>query len=207
MPTLYLYIINYTVNINMDFCAFSHGQIQSKLWLCEILEPYLPKQAKILILASWYNTLGMMMVIRQPKNYQLIVGIEKDFESIKIANNLCDAWMINNDHIIKNENLLIEDYTYWDFNQFDAIINTSVEDISSNSWYIQIPKGKLLALQSNNLTPELVRHYNNWLIKDPNPDITTFKNKYPMENVLFEGEKQFDYGDLKYSRYMLIGKK
>jgi len=33
-----------------------------------------------------------------------------------------------------------------------------------------------------------------------------FKNKYPLGQILFEGEKVFDYGHLSYSRYMLIGK-
>jgi len=200
-------MIHCAVNITMDYSAFSHGQIHSKLWLCEHLEPYLPTNSKILILASWYNVLAMMLIMRKPKGYTSIVGIEKNEESIKVANRICDAWMINNDQIVKNEKASIEDYNYWDFDQFDAIINTSVEDIQSNRWYHQVPRGKLIALQSNNLTPEKVSQYKDWIIQDPNPDMETFKEKYHMDELLFEGSKEFDYITLKYDRYMLIGRK
>jgi len=191
----------------MDFSAFSHGQIQSKLWLCETLEPLLPKNPKIIILASWYNTLGMMLVIRNPKKYKRILGIDKDIKSSTVANHICDAWMINADQIIKNENKLVEEYNSKDFANFDVIINTSVEDISTKEWFNKIPKSKMIVLQTCNLLPDVAQQYNNWNILDPNPSFEIFKNKYPMKKILFEGEKQFDYGDLKYSRYMLIGKK
>jgi len=191
----------------MDFSAFSHGQIHSKLWLCEKLEPFLPNNSKILILASWYNIMGMMLIIRNPKKYVSIVGIEKNEDSVNIANRICDAWMINYDQIVKNEKTVIQDYEYQDFDKFDAIVNTSIEDIESNSWYDKVPYGKLIAIQSNNLTPEKVSIYKDWIIKDPNPDMETFKKKYHMNELLFEGEKEFDYINLKYSRYMLIGRK
>jgi len=191
----------------MDFSAFSHGQIHSKLWLCENLEPHLPKSSNIIILASWYNVLGMMLAMRKPTHYKKIIGIEQNETSIATANKICDAWMINNDQLIKHDKGSIQDLTYWDFDQYDAIINTSVEDISSNRWYHQVPRGKLLALQSNNLTLEKVSKYKDWIILDPNPDMETFKEKYHMDEIIFEGELEFDYGDLKYSRYMLIGRK
>lgn len=191
----------------MDFSAFSHGQIQSKLWLCQQFEPNISKNSNIIILASWYNVLGMMLALRRPNYYKKIIGVEKNEESIEIANKICDAWMINDDQLIKHDKGSIQDLTYWDFDQYDAIINTSVEDISSNRWYHQVPKGKLLALQSNNLTPEKVSKYKDWVILDPNPDMETFKEKYHMDEIIFEGKIDFDYGDLKYSRYMLIGKK
>ena len=191
----------------MDFSAFSHGQIHSKLWLCENLEPYIDKNSNIIILASWYNVLGMMLAIRKPTHYKKIISIEQNEMSISTANKICDAWMINDDQLIKNDKGSIQDLTYWDFDQYDAIINTSVEDISSNRWYHQVPRGKLLALQSNNLTPEKVSKYKDWVILDPNPDMETFKEKYHMDKIIFEGQLEFDYGDLKYSRYMLIGRK
>ncbi len=191
----------------MDFSAFSHGQIHSKLWLCEKLEPHIQKNSKVIILASWYNILGMMLAMRRPDHYNKIIGIEQNEESINIANKICDAWMINNDQLVKHDKGSIHDLTYWDFDQYDAIINTSVEDISSSRWYHQVPRGKLLALQSNNLTPEKVSRYKDWIILDPNPDMETFKEKYHMDDIIFEGEIEFDYGDLKYSRYMLIGRK
>jgi len=186
----------------MDFSAFSHGQIHSKLWLCEQLEPYLPKKANLLILASWYNILGMILLIRNPQ--YTITSIEQNIKSINIANKICDAWMINNDQSISNKKGDIHDIDIWDY---DCIINTSVEDIRSSQWYEKIPEGKLVVLQSTNLIQDDVNRYKNWNILNPNPDMETFKEKYQMNDIIFEGSKEFDYGDLKYSRYMLIGKK
>ena len=45
-----------------------------------------------------------------------------------------------------------------------------------------------------------------WDITNPNPTMDDFKKKYPLSQILFEGEKVFDYGHLRYSRYMLIGR-
>ena len=57
----------------MDFLSFSHGQTQSKLWLCETIEPYLPKDAVVAILGCWYNTLGFMLLTRNQSMYQHIL--------------------------------------------------------------------------------------------------------------------------------------
>jgi len=192
------------VNIIMDYSAFSHGQIHSKLWLCENLEPKILRKSNVAIVGSWYNILGFLMVVRKPELYNNITGIEISQSSIDISNKICDAWMINDDQKITNKCISASNVNYYNY---DIVVNTSVEDIDDNTWYNRIPNNKLVCLQSNNLTQEKVSRYPGWNILNPNPDMETFKNKYPMSEILFEGEKEFDYGDLKYSRYMLIGKK
>ena len=63
----------------MNFDAFSHGQIQSKIWLCEELEPHTPIHANIRILGSWYNILAFMLLTRRPEYYyNSIEGIDID---------------------------------------------------------------------------------------------------------------------------------
>jgi hypothetical protein len=192
------------VNIIMDYSAFSHGQIHSKLWLCEQLESKITRKSDVAIVGSWYNILGLLMVVREPELYNSITGIEISQNSIDIANKICDAWMINDDQKISNKCISANNVEYYNY---DIIINTSVEDILDTVWYDRIPNNKLIVLQSNNLTPNKVSKYPGWNIVNSNPDIETFKNKYPMNEILFQGEKKFDYGDLKYSRYMIIGKK
>jgi hypothetical protein len=47
----------------INFDSFSHGQVKSKIWLCENLERLLPDNAKVLTLGSWVNILGFMIDI------------------------------------------------------------------------------------------------------------------------------------------------
>lgn len=198
----------------MDYSAFSHGQIQSKLWLCQELEKFITTPVNVAILGSWYNLLGFMMVTRNYNLYNYIHGIDFNDQVKDIADKICNAWMINDDKKILNINEDMETYRYEDY---DVVINTSVEDMASSKWFDKLPSNleclnwdlrtKLICIQSNNLTPDKIQKYENWNILNPNPDIESLKNKFPMEEILYEGTKEFDYGELKYSRYMLIGRK
>jgi len=186
----------------MDFSAFSHGQVQSKLWLCEKLEPYLPEQVKVVILGSWYNILGFILLNRNPSKFGCIHGLDINQDAIKIANKLCDAWMIEPNCKIQN---LCVDVQNYDLNYYDVIISTSCEDIENMNWFQNIPKDKLVCLQSTNLDNSFTRKYDNWDIKNPNLDIQTFQKKFPVNQTKFLDSKLFDYGELRYERFMLIG--
>jgi hypothetical protein len=79
----------------------------------------------------------------------------------------------------------------------DTFINTSCEHIENfTNWFNLIPKGKLVALQSNNYfeLPEHVNCVN---------DIDEFKQQAPLSNIIYEGELELE----KYTRYMIIGYK
>ena len=81
----------------IDFNAFSHGQIQSKLWLCETLEPLLPERPHVLVLGTWYSALSFMMLTRNQERYKMITGVDKDPESIEVSNKLLNSWMLGED--------------------------------------------------------------------------------------------------------------
>jgi len=188
----------------MDFSAFSHGQIQSKLWLCESLEPLLSeKPQSVAIIGSWYNVLAFMLLARNQDLYNHIDGYDVDIESISKSNQINDAWMINKDQKVSN---ICKDAKDVDYKSYDVIVSTSVEDIGID-WYDLVPEGKLICLQTINLSPEIKNQYPNWIIRNHIPDMETFKQKYPLSNILFEGCRTYDYDHLKYDRYMLIGKK
>ena len=185
----------------MDFSAFSHGQIQSKLWLCKHLEPHLPENSRTAILGSWYNTLGFLLLARNPEKFESITAMDIEPESILTSNKLMDAWMIGEDLKVKNVLKSVYQLTQKDLEVFHVIINTNCENMDTD-WYGLTNPNHLVCLQtSNRVTDEP-----SWGVVNPNPDMDTFKRKYRMSQILFEGEKVFDYGHLKYSRYMLIGK-
>jgi hypothetical protein len=186
----------------MDFSAFSHGQIQSKLWLCEQLEPYVPEQAKVVILGSWYNVLGLILLLRNPTKYNCIHGLDIDEDSVNIANKLCDAWVIEPNYKIEN---ICADAQNYNLNYYDVIISTSCEDIKNNFWFNAIAKDKLVCLQSTNLDNSYTSKYKNWNIQNPNLNIEIFQKKFPVTQTKFLDAKLFDYGELSYKRFMLIG--
>lgn len=182
----------------MDFTAFSHGQIQSKQWLCQTLEPYIRENSRILILGSWYNVLAFMLCNRNSKSYDSITGIDKDTQAIEIANKICESWMIYPTPYIRN---IVADANNFDMNGYDVIINCSCEHMESNEWFSKIPKNAVVCLQSTDVPKEK----KGWDIVNPNPTLESFVSKYPLSNLFYKNEMIFDYHDLVYKRFMIIG--
>ena len=182
----------------MDFTAFSHGQVHSKIWLCEQLEPYITYNSRILILGSWYNVLGSMLLNRKPRHYPCITGIDHDCEAINIANKLCEPWMIAPTPFITN---ICQDVNIFDSNGYNIIINCSCEHIEKDDWFYKIPKNTLVCLQSS----DVCLTGKDWDIKNPNPTFDTFLNKYPLSTYLYKDQMLFNYPDIQYKRFMLIG--
>jgi hypothetical protein len=183
----------------MDYTAFSHGQLQSKLWLCDTLEPYIPHGSNIIILGSWYNLLGLLLLARN-KDYNFVKGIDIDPNAITVANQLCQGYMIQPDLKIYNE---VADANTYDYNGYQVFINCSIEHMSSDQWFHNIPNNFLVCLQSSNVN-------NNdpvWDIRNPTSNLDEFSKKYPLKHVLFRGLKTFNYDNLSYERYMVIGLK
>lgn len=184
----------------IDYSAFSHGQIQSKLWLCENLEPFLPPESHVLILGTWYSTLSFMMLSRNQSKYAMITGVDKDEESVEISNKLLNGWTIGDQNKARTVRKDIEK-TNVIGTAYNVVINCSCEHMDS-SWFKQLNPYQLVCIQTSNM----VTDDPGWNITNSNPTMLDFKKKFILSDVLFEGEKVFDYGHLCYSRYMLIGK-
>ena len=79
----------------------------------------------------------------------------------------------------------------------DTVINTSCDHMGSDdAWWDNIPQGKLVILQNNDW-------YENDQHNNSMQDIAAFKSKYPMGELLYEGELDLTL----YTRFMLIGRK
>jgi len=184
----------------MDFNAFSHGQIQSKLWLCENLEPFMKPNSTILNLGCWYNLLGLLLCMRNNIQIKSVKGIDKDMEAITLANSFCQSFMIQPNVKIHNECM---DANSLDYYGYDLVINCSVEHMESKEWFEKIVPNTLVCLQSSNrVTDDPV-----WDIKNPNPNFETFKSKFKLSNTYIEKTYHFQYDEYGYDRFMIIGKK
>jgi hypothetical protein len=190
----------------MNFDSFSHGQVQSKIWLCEKLEPWLAEESSIWVLGSWYNLTGFLLYARRPYYYKQITGYDSDPAVKPIADSICRAWTAFNQQRIVNHT---KDCNTLDWSQApDCVINSSAEHFDSTEWWDHVPSGILVCIQSSNVTVA----DEPWIIKQPNPDINTFRNRYPLENELFLGVTHIRmdlevHGVRGYDRYMIIGHK
>jgi hypothetical protein len=180
----------------MDYDSFSHGQIKSKLWLCEKLEPYLPNGCVIQILGSWYNILGFMLSVRNPDKYRLIQGSDIDTVAIDIANHITDAWTIDN--TIQN---ITMDSNELHYIPDSIVINCSPEHFESTTWFDNIPYGTTVCIQSSNMTD--IEHP--WYIRQPTTNLHSFLEKYPLTVVYYNDTLDISYDNWGYSRYMIIG--
>lgn len=212
-----------SLKINKD--AFSHSQIKSKLWLCEHLERIINEEkaignekARILIHGGWYGLLSFVLRVRENIDIEHITSIDVVYDSSVIANQINETWVnekVSNWHrgfqaITQDSNKwqyhhgLIGDYSidipHSDISVENVIINTSTEHFKNDEWFKNIPDGRLIALQSTDMTHPT--HINT--VKG----LHDMKKRFPMSKYYFKGSKFFAYSKIKkFYRFMLIGMK
>lgn len=184
----------------MNYDSFSHGQVISKKWLCEHLEPHIPDNATVWVLGSWYNLVAFMLLSRGNKTFKAIVGYDQDPMAKVTADLICNAWTWDNPvitNVVANANCL--DWS----NPPEVVINCSGEHFETTEWWSAIPQSTVVAIQSSNV----VDSGPVWNIHQANPDFETFANRYPVASMIYSGTKFISTGAGGYERYMLIGKK
>ena len=187
------------INTIMDWDSFSHGQIQSKLWLCKELERHLPNNARVAILGSWHNVLSFMLLTRDSDRYQEIVGIDLDKKVQKVADKITIAWRVGGESKVTN---IIADAGKYDLSGYNVVINCSPEHMLSNDWYHNISSGTLVCIQSSDIT---VSDDEVWKCVNPNKSTTDLVQKYPLSQFCFLGSKKIQYDSWGYNRFMFIG--
>jgi hypothetical protein len=194
----------------MDFLSFSHGQITSKIWLCEELEKYCKLNDNLYILGGWHNILGFMFSVRKPNFFKRIHNIDIDSEVIEIADKICDTWinqLYTNSHII-NTCADSNEYELQLNSETDIVINCSVEHFKTNDWFNKLPTNTLLCVQSSDIKDkDVIESLETWQQNQPNSDLATFLNRFPVSEYLYVGTKTFEYPDYGYNRFMMIGRK
>ena len=210
-------ILNYRkLNLDSDALhdAFSRSQIKSKIWLIEALANIDNHYDNVLVMAGWFGQLKNIYDKRLTYAKMRIAEIDKSacetsdyiFNLANLENYKVKA--INAD--INNLTLHKNGYE-WDVENFkesskftekflpDLIINTSAEHMTEE-WFHQIrfkevENNPIVAIQSNNLfdIPEHVNCVHS---------VDHMKKKFPMKEILYEGELQLK----GYKRVMLIGR-
>jgi hypothetical protein len=196
--------------------AFSKGQVTSKVWLTETMQKLVTPNSKyhnIVIIGGWYGHLTHYLKDKveydnfyniDPHEFNSYIGKENFNYGNKKYH--VSSTTIESVNYAQGAGYQIPLGEYDPENQFkftvkehrmvdpDLVINTSCEHMNDN-WYAQLPAGKLVALQTNNLRNIAPDHFN---CIDKISDMDT---KYPMSKVLFQGELDISVG----KRFMKIG--
>jgi hypothetical protein len=223
-------IFDYKKKVDNDdiYDAFSRSQIKSKIWLVDELSKLDtdenrsrgifplkgPVMSNVMIMAGWF---GQIKTIFDKKmNYKKMRILELDRNACEASDYIFNLPELEN-YKVKAVNVDINNLTLhkngyeWDVENFkegtkysekflpDLIINTSAEHMTEE-WYNQIrfkdmESNPIVAIQSNNLfdIPEHINCVHS---------VDHMKKKFPMKEILFEGELQLK----GYKRVMLIGK-
>ena len=209
-------IKDYEKKVNKDdiYDAFSRSQIKSKIWLLEELAKIDTHYDSVVVMAGWFGQLKSMYDEKMSSNKFRIVELDK--QACNSSDYIFNLSNLEN-YKVKAVNADINNLTLhkngyeWDVENFkdgtkysekflpDLIINTSAEHMNEE-WFHQIrfkelASNPIVAIQSNNLF-DIPDHINCV------HSVDHMKKKFPMKEILFEGELQLK----GYKRVMLIGR-
>jgi hypothetical protein len=192
---------------NLNFDAFSLGQLQSKSWLIDELNKLNAVLGTVFVLCGWYGLLPAMM-FHEGISVEKIRSFDIDEDCWRIADDMnksnMGSWKfkaIQED--INNINFEGHSWQMWSNTNNrmsypitdvpDTIINTSCEH-TNDDWFQKIPQGKMVIIQSNDFWGG--EHHVNCCF-----DIDDFNRKYPLLDQMYIGERAMQ----KYIRFMKIG--
>lgn len=179
------------MNLNKD--AFSSGQIGSKLWLCEELERLGWKSNLTHVYGGWYGVLPFLLLSRGKFQVNRIESYDIDPSCEAIADMINENWVWQNWKF----KAFTADCNTVNSNRADLVINTSSEHFDSLLWFNYIPPGTRVIIQGNNMP------HDDHCVHTATLD--EFKKTYPLDEIVYEGKKEFVYPDWKFTRFMLIG--
>ena len=191
---------------------FSRGQMKSKCWMVEKLGEVFPQNylGTVVHYGGWYATVAKN--IFQKFSVKKYYNIEVDENCIEIADDF-NYQEYHNNWKFKSVLADVNDIKYNEDNSFniqiknfyrdmiptnikpDLIINTSCEHMNED-WFHNLPDGQLVCLQTND-------YFDNEQHVNCVHGVEEAKAKYPMKEVLYEGEINTHL----YNRFMLIGEK
>ena len=170
--------------------AFWSGQMKSKEWLIDNLEPFVTKPSRIEIHGGWVGVLASMIFQSKiPARYIASVDLDPLCEHVATMMNKIEE-QDGRFKAITGDMCTVPIHG-------DIIINTSCEHITQeqyNTWLERMPINSLLVLQSNNY--KIAEHVR--LAESVDDFAEQCKIK-----VLWQGELQLQL----YKRFMIIGKK
>jgi hypothetical protein len=171
--------------------SFTRDLTASKVWLLSELEKIQRDFSTAYILGAWYGNLALYMKLQPRINVDKIILVEKNKEFLSVSKKILSQ--------VDNHNIeyMLADSNRLDYRQLEdsgVVINTSLTDMPGRAWFLNIPKGTVVVMQSRDHDPN--RNF------ESTQDIM---NRFPVSQVLYHGRMQLRDPETEYTRYMVIG--
>lgn len=188
--------------------AFSHGQVKSKIWLAQSLQPWMEKNGldpqagnwAMHWYGSWVGIGPLVLLLNSRVKFKAVHLYDLEEKSLATSKKILDYWYCEqiaiNTHCVDVSRAVM----HRPQDEQHLFINTACEHILSNSWLIRIPEKSFVLLQSTDL--ELPEHINR------PQDMNHFITKYsPLVDVLESATIEISYPNKSFRRFMLFGRK
>lgn len=171
--------------------SFTHDLTTSKVWLLEQLARIIDDPDVIYVLGSWYGNLSLYIYLTGLLRPGKIINVERDKGMLAQSKKMLDhVGAPDVEHMLKDTN----DLDYRQLTDHSMVINTSLTDMPGREWFDRIPKGTVVALQARDHDPGHQFHSTQDILK-----------KFPLDQVLYQGQLPLKDPETKYTRYMVIG--
>ena len=171
--------------------SFTRDLIASKVWLLHELAQIAPQVGTIYVLGSWYGNLGVLLALDPVIQYKRLINVETDPKFLQASERIQDYMGIDRaEYMLADAN----DLDYRQLGSDGVVINTSLTDMGGRAWFDHIPAGTLVAMQSRDHDPGRAA--------DSTQDIM---DRFPLTEVIYDGELELADPETRYTRYMVIG--
>ena len=165
--------------------SFTKDLILNKLWLVSELKKIKDQFSTIYILGSWYGNMSLLLA-RSDIKFEHIVNVDSNAQVVKTGQRIAKRMNISDriEPMVADANTL----DYRQLGRDGLVINTSCHDIENAGWFDHIPAGIMVALQSRT---------------DVDDDLSSYK----ISNVLYQGSRELEDPETKYTSILEIGVK
>ena len=171
--------------------SFTHDLIKSKVWLLTELARIAPRVGTIYVLGSWYGNLGVLLALDPVIKYKRLINVETDRKFLQASERIHDhLGMGNTEYMLKDAN----DLDYRQLGRDGVVVNTSLTDMQGQAWFDNIPSGTLVVMQSRDHDPGNAAHSTQDII-----------DRFPLSEIIYDGELDLQDPETEYTRYMVIG--
>lgn len=173
--------------------SFTRDLIASKVWLLHELARIAPRVGTIYVLGSWYGNLGVLLALDPVIKYKWLINVETNSKFLQASKRIHDhLGMGNTEYMLKDANNL----DYRQLGDNGVVINTSLTDMQGQGWFDNIPAGTLVAMQSRDHDPGNAAYSTQDII-----------DRFPLSEIIYDGELDLEDPETEYTRYMVIGVK
>jgi len=171
--------------------SFTRDLVASKVWLLDELARIAPQVGTVYVLGSWYGNLGVLLALDPVVKYNKLINVETDPEFLQASKRIHKyLGTSNTEYMLADANNL----DYRQLGSDGVVINTSLTDMEGHDWFDHIPKGALIVMQSRDHDPGNAAHSTQDII-----------DRFPLSEVIYDGELKLQDPETKYTRYMVIG--